>query len=189
MTLEKRQAEQEESSKKAKTVESLIIDCIREQKQPNGSSQKAILKHTKLDPDELKQALKQMAESKVLTKVKMSYIVTDDPKYEDLTPKVQIESFMANATGKKMVKIGSQVSIHYIGTLKDKTEFDRGDLDFLVGGGEVIKGFDQSVLGMVVGERRVCQIPSQLGYGKRGSPPEIPPNSDLIFDITLKSLS
>ncbi|KAI8613515.1 hypothetical protein BC830DRAFT_1052311, partial [Chytriomyces sp. MP71] len=81
---------------------------------------------------------------------------------------------------------GDRVKMTYIGTLKDGgKQFDKGDLGFEVFGGEVIKGFDQAVLGMRVGARRIAQVPASLGYGKRGSPPEIPPSADLIFDITL----
>ncbi len=59
---------------------------------------------------------------------------------------------------------------------------------FQVGEGEVIKGLDAGVLGMRVGGRRTVTIPSSLGYGKRGSKPDIPPNAVLIFDITLNSV-
>jgi FKBP-type peptidyl-prolyl cis-trans isomerase len=58
-----------------------------------------------------------------------------------------------------------------------------------VGGGEVVKGMDQAVMGMTIGERRRATIPASLGYGKRGSPPEIPGGAALVFDITLKAIS
>ena len=56
---------------------------------------------------------------------------------------------------------------------------------FTIGGGEVIKGWDIGVKGMKVGGRRKLVIPAKLGYGKRGSPPEIPGDATLCFDIKL----
>ena len=56
---------------------------------------------------------------------------------------------------------------------------------FDVGGGEVIKGWDQGVIGMRPGEQRRLTIPPKLAYGKRGSAPDIPPDATLVFDITV----
>ena len=56
---------------------------------------------------------------------------------------------------------------------------------FRLGAGEVIKGWDVGCAGMAVGERRQLFIPAKLGYGKRGAPPDIPANADLMFDCTL----
>jgi FKBP-type peptidyl-prolyl cis-trans isomerase FkpA len=61
----------------------------------------------------------------------------------------------------------------------------RTPLDFQLGAGRVIKGWDQGVAGMKVGGKRTLIIPSELAYGKRGSPGGIPPDSDLIFDVEL----
>mgnify|MGYP001145806012 CR=1 FL=1 len=74
----------------------------------------------------------------------------------------------------------------YRGTLEDGTEFDAASrFDFTLGAGEVIKGWDKGIDGMRVGGKRKLIIPSKLGYGKRGSPPEIPPNATLVFDVEL----
>ncbi|KAK3029398.1 hypothetical protein RJ639_039742 [Escallonia herrerae] len=67
------------------------------------------------------------------------------------------------------------------GKLTDGTVFDssfeRGDpIEFELGGGQVIKGWDQGLLGMCVGEKRKLKIPAKLGYGAQGSPPTIPGN-------------
>ena len=85
------------------------------------------------------------------------------------------------------VKMGDKVTVHYTGTLKDGTKFDSSrdkntPFTFTVGQG-VIEGWSQGVIGMKQGGRRTLTVPSSLGYGKRGSPPRIPPDSQLTFDI------
>lgn len=74
----------------------------------------------------------------------------------------------------------------YRGTLEDGTEFDAASkFAFTLGAGEVIKGWDEGIEGMRVGGERRLTIPPKLGYGKRGSPPEIPPDATLVFDVEL----
>ncbi|KAJ2518133.1 Peptidyl-prolyl cis-trans isomerase fpr2 [Coemansia sp. RSA 2049] len=94
-------------------------------------------------------------------------------------------------------KPGDSVSVHYTGRLfSDGTEFDssrkpgRGSpLDFVVGQGSVIKGWDQGLLNMCVGERRLLKIPAALAYGARGAPPAIPPDAALVFDTELMAIN
>lgn len=85
---------------------------------------------------------------------------------------------------------GDIVHMHYTGKLQDGTEFDssipRGQpFTFTLGTGQVIKGWDQGLLGMCVGEKRHLVIPPELGYGKSGAGAKIPPDSTLIFDVEL----
>jgi FKBP-type peptidyl-prolyl cis-trans isomerase len=90
-------------------------------------------------------------------------------------------------------KTGDTVSVHYTGTLTDGTKFDssldRGTpLDFTIGAGNVIKGWDEGVVGMKVGGKRKLTIPPDLAYGASGYPPVIPANAILIFEIELVTI-
>ena len=85
--------------------------------------------------------------------------------------------------------VGTMVKVHYTGKLMDGTKFDssvdRGTpIDFPVGEGRVIKGWDEALLSMKKGEKRVLIIPADLGYGPSGRGP-IPPNATMIFDVEL----
>lgn len=92
-------------------------------------------------------------------------------------------------TGDKPTK-GQKVKVHYTGKLEDGTVFDssvkRGvPIEFTLGVGQVIKGWDEGIADMKVGEKRQLIIPPDLGYGPNGYPPVIPANSTLIFDTEL----
>lgn len=91
------------------------------------------------------------------------------------------------------VRPGDSVSVHYVGTLDDGTKFDSSrdagrTLDFKIGMGQVIKGFERGIVGMKVGGVRKVTIPPDLGYGRRGQPPVIPPNATLHFEIELMAI-
>jgi FK506-binding protein 2 len=84
---------------------------------------------------------------------------------------------------------GDTVTVKYVGTLDDGTQFDAAkSFSFMLGAGDVIKGWDQGLLGMTIGAKRKLVVPSKLAYGKRGSSPDIPPNATLHFEITMKKI-
>lgn len=87
-------------------------------------------------------------------------------------------------------KSGDYVEVLYTGTLDNGKQFDsaqnRSDPpEFLLGRGQVIKGWDEGLIGMKVGGKRKLIVPPDLGYGKLGKPPQIPANSTLVFVVEL----
>lgn len=92
---------------------------------------------------------------------------------------------------------GSDVTVHYTGWIYDKrkpdlrgekfdSSVDRGEpFTFLLGAGQVIRGWDEGVAGMKVGGKRELHIPAELAYGSEGAGGVIPPNASLVFEVEL----
>ncbi len=100
-----------------------------------------------------------------------------------------VKEDLAVGTGAE-AKDGDKVKVHYTGRLlKTNFMFDssvgKKPFEFTIGQGNVIKGWDEGVPGMKVGGKRKLVIPPDLGYGASGSPPKIPANAGLKFDIEL----
>jgi FKBP-type peptidyl-prolyl cis-trans isomerase FkpA len=88
------------------------------------------------------------------------------------------------------IKMGDEARVHYTGRFVDGKEFDssrnRGKpLEFTMGKGMVVPGFERGIVGMRTGGVRRITVPPHLGYGERGSPPAIPPNATLVFEVEL----
>eukprot|EP00325_Prymnesiales_sp_UTEX-LB-985_P026630 CAMPEP_0174716032 /NCGR_PEP_ID=MMETSP1094-20130205/22746_1 /TAXON_ID=156173 /ORGANISM="Chrysochromulina brevifilum, Strain UTEX LB 985" /LENGTH=192 /DNA_ID=CAMNT_0015915705 /DNA_START=15 /DNA_END=593 /DNA_ORIENTATION=+ len=89
---------------------------------------------------------------------------------------------------------GQKIKAHYAGYLLNGAKFDasydrRSPLEFNVGVGRVIKGWDEALLDMQVGEKRLLKIPSNLAYGSRGAGGVIPPDATLVFFVELVTLA
>lgn len=87
---------------------------------------------------------------------------------------------------------GDVITVHYTGTLDDGTEFDSSvggePATFALESGSLIEGWVEGIPGMKEGGRRKLTIPSELGYGEAGYPPDIPPDATLIFEVEIVSI-
>ena len=112
---------------------------------------------------------------------------------EGTPPKALEVTDIWEGTG-KAAGAGDTVQVHYVGVAYSTGEefdasWDRGEpLEFRLGAGRVISGWDQGVQGMKVGGRRQLIIPPDLAYGPQGKPPAIGPNATLVFVIDLVSI-
>ena len=130
--------------------------------------------------------------------------VTGEPetlKYADEL-KVQLDAMTRTQTGLYYLdrvtgrgptaEMGKVVSVGYVGTLVDGTVFDRsgtGDpIQFTLGEGEVILGWDEGIAGMKVGGRRLLVVRPSLAYGNASPGAGIPPNATLVFEVTLEGV-
>ena len=117
----------------------------------------------------------------------------DEQEQEEPTesPQVQVE-VLEQGTGDVIAQNGDQITVHYRGRLNDKNgeQFDSsydspsGDpFTIILGESQVIQGWHQGLQGVQTGQLIGLTIPSELGYGERGNPPDIPPNAQLYFEI------
>ncbi|KAL7434375.1 hypothetical protein ACHAXH_004126 [Discostella pseudostelligera] len=180
-----------------KTLLDKIIHAIRSQPitNPNGISRTAIVKYLQSEFDidvsksaPLKTAFKKGVEKGKLVQTGQSFRVAGDPM-PDLPKEASIKIEDLKEGSGPAAEVGDSVVMKYEGKLDDGSVFDSSNrFEFTLGAGEVIKGWDQGIVGMKAGGKRSLFIPSKLGYGKRGALPEIPPNADLHFTVKLKEI-
>ncbi|KAF8502159.1 hypothetical protein F5888DRAFT_1669662 [Russula emetica] len=116
---------------------------------------------------------------------------------EQLSPPKELEIKTTYTPSDCTVKAqkGDPIKVHYTGTLFSNgkgfdSSHDRGQpLPLTLGVGQVIRGWDEGLIGMCVGEKRTLTIPSDMAYGPRGFGTVIPPNSALVFDVELVGLT
>ena len=100
------------------------------------------------------------------------------------------KTIIKEGDGTTYPKKGNKLAMHYIGRLEDETEFDssvsRGKpFEFTIGVGQVIKGWDEGVITMSLGEKCFLKCSPDYAYGAAGYPPVIPKNATLIFEVEL----
>jgi FK506-binding protein 4/5 len=131
-----------------------------------------------------------------VTEKKEDVTMTDakpEKKVEDITNDGGVlKEIIKEGTGWERPEKGSEVQVHYVGTLLDGTKFDSSrdrnePFVFKLGEGQVIKGWDKGVKTMKKGEIAKFTIKPEYAYGKAGSPPKIPPDATLVFEIELIS--
>ena len=176
----------------ADALDKLIV-LIKELNTPGGSSRQKIIKEfksrygeTDLPCGAMKAALKKGVETKVLVQNGQRFWVEGhEPPPPPAEETVDIVDVVVGDGD--LAETGSTCTMSYVGTLKsDGSKFDSANkFKFTIDAGEVIKGWDIGVKGMKVGGKRQLTVPSKLGYGKRGSPPEIPGDAVLCFEVKL----
>lgn len=153
------------------------------------------------DTDDMRDGLTGIDVKMVDTRLAANRTVTNDNalmQKEENTPvaapdALSIET-LREGTGDAVSENGDTLNVHYVGHLLDGTKFDSSrdrsvPFSFTLGGGQVIAGWDQGMLGMKVGESRKLTIPASLGYGSRGAGNIIPPNATLVFEVELLSIN
>ena len=183
--------------KKNMSVLDKIVFSIRSLKDgPNGSSRQAVNKFLKSEFNYenrigMNKACKLGVKKGILTRMGQRFRVALD-KYDDKELKIDVTVQTIDllvGQGDKETQNGDIVTIMYVGTLEDGTEFDcKNSFTFLLGCGEVLKGLDKGLLNMRVGGKRRIVIPGRLGFGRKGCPPVVPPHAVLHFEVMVKAI-
>lgn len=133
----------------------------------------------------------------IISEIKEPGPVTEDTNSVEsikITNKDKNNMDTNNAKDARVAKNGDTLVMNYTGKLTDGTVFDSNVLpefghvspfEFTLGRGQVIKGWDEGLVGMKIGEKKTLTIPPEKGYGERGAGSKIPPNATLIFDVEL----
>eukprot|EP00041_Stephanoeca_diplocostata_P001025 m.18520 g.18520 ORF g.18520 m.18520 type:complete len:201 (-) comp11512_c0_seq1:35-637(-) len=173
-----------------KTVLDKLVACIIELDQAAGSSRQSIFKlaKSKFGVDNgaaLARAIKAGVAKGTLVQNKQSFLVAGHVPTA-APPEASVTTVdVVVGDGEEAVSL-SKCTMKYVGKLDDGHVFDSANkFSFTIDAGEVIKGWDTGVKGMRVGGRRTITCPPKFAYGKRGSPPDIPPSATLTFDVTL----
>jgi FKBP-type peptidyl-prolyl cis-trans isomerase len=183
------------SSKKPATVLHKIVAAIRAHQAGaiKGSSRAAISKYLKSEfhyenSNALKMAFAKGVADGILVQEGQSFRVAADPVPVVVEgPSLEIQD-TKKGSGPATEK-GDTIIVAYRGTLEDGHQFDKASsFSFVLGGGDVIKGWDKGLIGMRKGGERTLVVPPELGYGKRGCKPDIPPSATLHFSVTLKKI-
>jgi FKBP-type peptidyl-prolyl cis-trans isomerase len=111
----------------------------------------------------------------------------------DLIPRNVVKEDLIVGSG-RAAWAGDDIVVHYVGWLLGGTQFDssrarRDPLDFSLGAGDMIRGWDQGIEGMKVGGMRRLTIPAELAYGTHGCGGVIPPDATLVFEIELLEIA
>ena len=183
-------------SKKTTYLEK-VFAAIRALKDPKGSSRAAIKSYISKNfensenSNALKKALKDGLKKKKLENGESSQRF----KISGETYKAKDDGFsMKNITSgdkdARVAQVGDTVVMKYEGTLQaNGYVFDQANnFEFVLGAGDVIKGWDRGIVGMTVNQKRELVCPPHLAYGKRGCAPDIPGNATLCFKVTLKAI-
>ena len=166
-----------------------VIAAIRADRDHRGSSRQAIAKYLKAQHGQdnktaLRKALKAGVAKGKLTQEGARFRVAGDATVEAPDDGFRAKD-VSVGTGTEAAA-GDAVTVSYRGKLEDGTVFDSAKrFTFLLGAGEVIKAWERGIAGMKVGGKRKLKCPPALAYGKRGSPPDIPPNATLKFTVKL----
>ncbi|KOC68322.1 39 kDa FK506-binding nuclear protein [Habropoda laboriosa] len=184
-TEEDEEGEEDEEDEEEKIVKSQQKDKKNKQQQQEKKKED---KKKLVNGKEVKQEQQNKQQKK--SKEQNEQNVQSDKKKRIVEGGVQIEEIQIG--NGFLAKSGKFVSVYYVGRLKNGKKFDAttqgNGFKFRLGKGEVIKGWDIGIAGMKVGGKRRITIPPAMAYGAKGSPPVIPGNSTLIFEVELRDV-